>query len=161
MRFIRSSLAALSLLVASAAALHAQAYPSATVGVPWLYQPGSTGVFEVFGGARLPYTQCRITSGSLPPGFTFALSGGTCYLSGTPTTAGSYTFQFTITDSTPITTSPGTVQITVNPAPLITSSALGAGVAGTSYSTALQKSGGTSPFLWAVTAGAFPLCQHD
>jgi uncharacterized protein (TIGR03437 family) len=145
-------------LVSSAA--FAQVYPSATVGAEWQYSPGSYGTFEVFTGAKTPYTNCQIVQGSLPPGFTFGLVpySGTydCFLGGTPTTAGTYSFTFTVTDDTPITSAPGYVTITVNPRVAITTSQVPSGAVGVSYSFALQESGGTAPFQWAVAQGNLP-----
>jgi len=50
-------------------------------------------------GGTSPYT-FAVTSGSLPPGISLSTTGSTtCLLSGTPTTAGSYSFTITATDA--------------------------------------------------------------
>jgi len=102
-------------------------------------------------GGTSPYTYA-VTSGSLPAGLSLS-SGGA--ISGTPTTAGSYTFTVTATDSSSYT---GSQSYTVVIAPDITLSptTLSSGTVGTSYSTTLTASGGTSPYTYAVTSGSLP-----
>ncbi len=48
------------------------------------------------GAGTAPYTW-KITSGSLPPGLSLNVSNG--QISGTPTTVGSYSFEYTVTDA--------------------------------------------------------------
>jgi uncharacterized protein (TIGR03437 family) len=151
-----SQINALQFVIATGAVL-----PPGSVGAAWIYNPpNSYGEVEVFGTAVLPYTACAVVSGALPPGFTFSLysfSGvNYCYLSGTPTQAGSYFFALTITDSNGTTTSPGLRTIIINPPIAITTSSLPAGTVNTAYSSTLQTSGGTSPFTWTIS-GSLPL----
>ncbi|MFC5569283.1 putative Ig domain-containing protein [Lysobacter yangpyeongensis] len=93
----------------------------------------------------------------LPPGL--SLSGNT--LSGTPTTPGTYTFGIRVTDSS---TGPGSwfqvvsVTMTVDPPPTISiaPASLPGAAAGAIYGQSITASGGTSPYSYAVTAGALP-----
>jgi hypothetical protein len=107
-------------------------------------------------GGTAPYTWAVEAGSTLPPGL--ALSAGA--LSGTPTTAGTFTFSLQVTDSqaTPATTakaftlvvSPaGTVNITTaSPFPSYT---LGSGAY---IAPALAATGGITPYTWAVAAGS-------
>lgn len=53
-------------------------------------------------------------------------------------------------------TKTASAQITVNPPPLITSSMLPQGTAGSGYSQIVTESGGTQPFVWSIDYGAIP-----
>jgi hypothetical protein len=119
--------------------------PAGTVGVPYSQPLAATGGLP-------PYTW-QLTGGSLPGGLTLA-SYGT--ISGTPTTAGTFTFQVTVTDSQQNTAS-GSVSIKINPALTITTTSLPGGTVGTSYTaTTLAATGGTPPYTWSVVSGALP-----
>ncbi len=93
-----------------------------------------------------------ISNGALPAGLTLSSSGT---LSGTPTTAGTFSFTVQVTDkaganaSTPL-------QLTISSATLtITStSPLPAGKVNTGYSATLTAGGGTPPYTnWIVSTG--------
>jgi hypothetical protein len=79
-------------------------------------------------------------------------------LSGTPTTAGTYTFTVTATDNASNsgsrsynpTISSGGVTITVNPTTVPN------GTVGTSYSQTITASGGTSPYTYSTTPSTLP-----
>ena len=103
-------------------------------------------------GGTPPYAFSK-SAGALPPGIT--LSGAT--LSGTPTTAGSYTFTVEVTDSASATaTQQFTIAITSGITGLsITTTALPAAAVGVPYSETVSASGG-SGYAWAVTQGALP-----
>jgi large repetitive protein len=99
-----------------------------------------------------------VTAGSLPAGVTLS-SGGA--LSGTPTAGGSFNFTVTATDSSPF---PGpfagsrayTVVIAA-PTIVLPATPLAGGTLGAAYSAAITPaSGGTSPYAYAVSAGALP-----
>ncbi len=132
---------------------------SVTVGVGGIGTSGTVGVSysgsASSSGGTGPYTY-SISSGSLPPGLSLSESG---VLSGTPTTAGTYTFTVqsqdsggtTGTASVTITIAPGATPITVTP------SSLPNGTAGTSYSATIGATGGSGTYSnFAVTSGALP-----
>jgi putative Ig domain-containing protein len=94
-----------------------------------------------------------VSAGSLPPGVT--LGGLTGLLSGTPTSAGSYSFTVKVTDHSGLTaTEPAS--LTVIAGPSLSFPAPPAGWTNTVYSDTLTESGGTSPFTWSVSAGSLP-----
>lgn len=109
------------------------------------------------GGGNAPYS-FTVTAGTLPVGLTLS-SGGV--LSGTPTAGGTFNFTVTSTDSSPF---PGPfagsqAYTVVIAAPTISlpATALAGGTLGTAYSAAITlAAGGTSPYAYAVTAGALP-----
>jgi len=106
-------------------------------------------------GGIQPYSWA-VTTGSLPLGLT--LNSATGAIAGTPTTAGTSNFTVTVTDSeTPTAkTATANLSITVNPALMVTTTSLPAGVIGTAYSQALAATGGVMPYTWAVTTGTLP-----
>ena len=109
-------------------------------------------------GGTTPYTW-SISAGSLPAGLSLAPSTG--LISGTPTATGTSNFTVTVADAgNPVQTASATTSIVVAapapPALAITTSSMPAGTNGTSYSSALQASGGTSPYAWSITAGSLP-----
>jgi hypothetical protein len=107
-------------------------------------------------GGTSPYT-FAVTAGALPAGLSLSTAGA---LTGTLTAGGTFTFTVTATDSTtgagPYTGSQ-TYTLTVN-APTITVSpaTLPAASVAAAYSQTITASGGTSPYTFAVTAGALP-----
>lgn len=107
-------------------------------------------------GGTAPYS-FTLVSGSLPPGLSLSTSGA---LTGTPTSAGSFTFTVRATDSAGCFGS-RVYTIVINPAacPTITLSptTLPAAIAGTPYGpVTITATGGTGPYTFAVTAGALP-----
>jgi hypothetical protein len=119
--------------------------PNGTVGEAYSQTLAATG-------GTAPYSW-TITSGILPAGLSLSSSG---VISGIPTTAGgpnSVTFQ--VTDSTDaIATEP--LSIVINPALSITTSSLPNGTVGEAYSQTLAATGGTAPYIWALTSGTLP-----
>jgi len=93
-----------------------------------------------------------LASGSLPPGLTLN-SGGT--ISGTPTTANTYTFTVQVNDGS--TTAQKQLSIVVQNAALsVTTSSLSPGQVGSTYSATLQASGGTGSYSWSLASGSLP-----
>ncbi|RKY19238.1 MAG: hypothetical protein DRP63_00955, partial [Planctomycetota bacterium] len=95
-----------------------------------------------------------ITSGTLPTGLNASQVGDSVRISGTPTSAGSYTFTVSVTDSSnPYQTVSRDFTIRVNPNPTltITTTSLPPAIEGQSYFYLLTASGGTPPYNWSVT----------
>jgi hypothetical protein len=122
---------------------------TSVVGVPF------AGYLAAEGGSS-PYSWA-VTSGNLPPGMTLDPASGT--LTGTPTTAGTYTFAATVTDSSsPALTSQVPVTITVASAPTlaIETTTLPTPTQGDYYATTPEINGGTGPETWSVSSGSLP-----
>jgi len=125
--------------------------PSGTVGTAY------TTTLQASGGTT-PYSW-SISSGALPAGLTLAAASGT--ISGTPTTAGSFSFTAKVTDSTAPTPQTAaklfsiTVAAAVTPVQITTGS-VSAGQVGAAYSTMIQATGGTTPYSWSISSGALP-----
>ncbi len=113
-----------------------------------------TNIVSATGGAGSPYT-FTVANGSLPPGVTLNTNGT---LSGTPTTAATYTFNVKATDtagntgyaSVSITVS-ASVSVVVGPA------SLPSATNGSLYSQVITPTGGTGPYVCVVSAGALPI----
>lgn len=107
-----------------------------------------------FGGTP-PYTNWTVSSGVLPPGLTLGATTGA--ISGTPTTAGTYTFFVTVTDAIPQISAPQGFSITVAATPITftTTTLLGASE-GSIYSKYIYVTGGTSPYTFSLVSGALP-----
>jgi hypothetical protein len=113
-----------------------------------------SATLQVWGGTG-PYTWSR--SGSLPPGLTTTFdTSDTATISGTPTTAGSYTFSITVVDSTSATTSRGyTITIAATPITFTTITLLKA-KEGVSYLEYIIVAGGKTPYTFSLTSGVLP-----
>jgi hypothetical protein len=134
----------LSIGIAASLSIVTTSLANATVGVSY-----NTGISAT--GGYAPYTW-SVYSGSLPPGVTLG-SGG--LLSGTPTTAGTYTFTVKVSD-TSLNSDTSTFSILVAPALVVTSTAPPHGTAGSSYTYSLTATGGYSPYTWSIVAGSLP-----
>jgi hypothetical protein len=118
--------------------------PSGAVGSPYQLQFVASGATS---------TAWAVTAGSLPPGLTLdAVSG---LLTGTPTAAATYGFTLQLSDSTTNGSVSKNFTVTIAPALIITTSSLVNGQIGAAYSQNLSATGGTPPYLWALT-GTLP-----
>jgi uncharacterized protein (TIGR03437 family) len=94
------------------------------------------------------------TLGTLPPGLTFGANG--LLLSGTPTTAGNYSFTVQAKDIAGATAS-RMFSIAINqPLMITTTSPLPGGTASVAYSQTLASTGGAAPVTWSVSSGSLP-----
>ncbi|MEU0517986.1 putative Ig domain-containing protein [Streptosporangium sp. NPDC006007] len=141
----QSATQAVTLTIAAQPTLTFPAPPAGEVGVAYsvpLTVTGGTGPFA-----------WSVTAGSLPPGLT--VNAATGVLSGTPTTAGAYTFTVKVLDAQNQ-SAVKTVALTIAAQPTLTFPALAAAQVGVAYSVPLTVTGGTGPFAWSVTAGSLP-----
>ena len=125
--------------------------PDATTGIPY-----RTGLkFTGTGPISWSY------SGTMPPGMSFAynkwdMNGPSYYIAGTPTTAGTYKFAVTATNSAGSDTKNLTINVQAGSVkPTITTATLPELEAGASCDVQLEASG-TSPFVWVLTSGKLP-----
>ena len=118
--------------------------PNASVGTPYSETITASGGTSPYGFV--------VTVGAEPPGLTLG-SDGT--LSGTPTTAGIFTFTVQATDAAGCS---GSREYTLAVCGTVTlaPASLPNATEGTSYSETITASGGTSPYSFTVTVGAEP-----
>lgn len=119
--------------------------PSAVPNVPY------SQTLEATGGTA-PY-QWIVTGGALPPGLSLSPGG---VLSGTPTSAGNYAFQVTVTDATSSSTVKQFSILVSNDLTLLSPRTLPVASAALPYTFTFQAGGGTPPYSWAVTGGLLP-----
>src|SRR5579864_751863 len=107
-------------------------------------------------GGTSPYS-FSVSAGALPSGLTLSASSG--QISGTPSTAGVFSFTLTVTDSATAQASQ-TLELTISAngstLTITTTSPLPGGTVGVSYSQTLNASGGTQPNSWSITTGTLP-----
>jgi hypothetical protein len=120
----------------------------ATVGTPYSATLVATG-------GKAPYTYAIVT-GSLPPGLT--LNPSTGLISGTPTTAGTYTFTSKVTDSAGNTDTVTCTLLVVSPPINLNCGPCSAGKAyvGTPYSATMAVSGAKAPYTFSILSGSLP-----
>jgi hypothetical protein len=105
-------------------------------------------------GGTAPYFW-SLFGGTLPPGLQLSLQGA---LTGTPTAAGTYTFQVRVQDSVGANTTQS-FNLTVGASTTITittPSPLPNGSLNTVYTQFLAATGGTGPYTWSVASGTLP-----
>ncbi len=102
-------------------------------------------------GGTAPYT-FNVSSGALPAGL--SLSGGGA-LSGTPTAAGSFSFAVQVKDANNATATQSYV-LTVIAGVGINTTSLAAGTVGSPYNQTISASGGTTPYVFTISAGNLP-----
>jgi hypothetical protein len=117
-----------------------------TAGTPY------SQILSASGGTR-PYIWA-VSVGSIPPGLTLNSSSGT--LSGTPSTAGTFSFTVTVTDAAKQ-SALKTFSLTIGPAlAILTDSRLPDGTVAAPYSNSIAATGGTPPYQWKLTSGLLP-----
>ncbi|MFC6645062.1 beta strand repeat-containing protein [Granulicella cerasi] len=122
--------------------------PDGTVGVAYSSTIGVSGGTAPYG--------CTLASGTLPAGLTL---GTNCVVSGTPTTAGTSSFNVKVVDSaSPVNTVTGPVSIKINAAATVISISGNppAGTVGAAYAVTLTAAGGTAPYTFTIISGALP-----
>jgi hypothetical protein len=124
------------------------ALPNATLATTYRADLSATG------GAA-PYA-FAVTAGVLPPGI--SLSGGV--LTGTPNTAGRYTFTITAADTNKCAGSASyTIEVvagSVCPSLRFSPGSLAPATVGDNIKTDIAATGGTAPYTYAITGGALP-----
>jgi len=105
-----------------------------------------------------------VANDSAYKGVTWSVSGGGT-LNGPTTTTVTYNAPSSVTSNTVATVTATSVadmsktaslQITVAPAPTISTTSLAAGTQGTAYSATVSAAGGTGPYSWSVSSGSLP-----
>ncbi|HWQ56097.1 MAG TPA: putative Ig domain-containing protein [Bryobacteraceae bacterium] len=120
--------------------------PDGSVGTPYSAEVTATG-------GSPPYSW-TFSAGTLPEGL--ALNGSTGLLSGTPRSAGQYSFSIRVRDAAGVeVTRAYTVQMAAGLI-IATAPVLPGGTSGGPYSATLTAAGGRTPYTWSVTAGALP-----
>lgn len=94
-----------------------------------------------------------ITAGALPPGVVLDAAGA---LSGTPTAAGTFNFTATAADENGFTGARAYSVTITAPTIALAPTTLPDGTGGVPYNQTVTASGGTAPYIYAVTAGALP-----
>ncbi len=123
------------------------ALPAGTVGTAYSALLGANG-------GLAPYT-FSVNGGAVPSGLSLSAAG---LLAGTPTDTATSTFTVQVADATGGKTSKQfslTVAAKASPL-LITTTTLASGAVGTLYSTSIAATGGTTPYVFAVTGGSLP-----
>jgi sugar lactone lactonase YvrE len=141
-----SSAQVFQIQVMAALAVNAGALPSGIAGAGYSQNLSAAGGTPPYGWS--------VSGGSLPAGLTLSAAG---VISGIPTTAGTFGFAVTVTDSGSLTAAQ-TFSIQVfNAAPVIgPATALAVGVTGAAYSQTLSAAGGNPPCIWSISSGALP-----
>lgn len=123
--------------------------PSGRTGAPY------SATLSVAGGVA-PFTW-SVVSGALPPGLTLTAFSG--QILGTPTSAGTYSPVFQVSDADK-NTARATLSITItgsgNGTLRVVTTSLPSGTAGVQYGASLQASGGAPPYTWTQVAGVLP-----
>ena len=123
-------------------------FKGATVGASY------TGTAKVTGGTA-SYTW---TKSGVPTGLTFKSSGANVTLSGTPTTAKTYSFKLTVKDANGATaTKTFSVKVAENKtSALKMSGTFPNGFIDEAYEASIKVSGGSSPYKWTKDSGTLP-----
>ncbi len=105
-------------------------------------------------GGTFPYIWQVPTGSQLPPGFT--LDGTSGFLSGTPTTAGTFNFTVQLSDSAGNMTTNALQMIVTTGIAITAPTTTPTAAAGASFSLTFSVVGGVAPFTWSVSSGTLP-----
>jgi hypothetical protein len=131
--------------------------PTITSMASGTFTVGTMGSFTVRTGNHFPAAVTLSETGTLPRGVAFRDNGdGTATLTGTPTDGGTFSLTFTAKNGVaPDGTQ--TFTLTVRPPALaLVPTDLPAAQQGTHYQQTLAAAGGTSPYVYTVSAGVLP-----
>jgi hypothetical protein len=123
---------------------------------PWTVSTGTySQTLAATGGSGQGFAWAITGGTTAPPGLT--LNSSTGVLSGTPTTAGSYSFTVKATDKgDPTLTVTKDMTLVVNSPVTIATTSLPDGNVGSSYNQTLTTQNGTGSATWTVTSGQLP-----
>lgn len=131
-------------------------FPVGTVGATY---PAQSPPVLAVGAGTAPFTWTVSSAAStFPPGLTLGSQseGSVVTVTGTPTTAGTYTFTAQVTDAAN-TTASQKMSITVDAALSFTTTSLPNGTAGTNYSGQVNAAGGAPPYtFYGPATGTLP-----
>ncbi|HEU0123712.1 MAG TPA: putative Ig domain-containing protein, partial [Bryobacteraceae bacterium] len=113
-----------------------------------------SATFTSAGATGIVVWTVPIGTGSLPPGLT--LNPTTGVLSGTPTTAGTYTFNIQAQDATSNPPGVATYSLIIGPGLSIAPTTLPNGLISTAYSQTLTSSNAIGSATWSIASGALP-----
>jgi len=135
---------ALSIVINAAISITTSSLPADTVNIAYNQTLAATG-----GTGALTWS---LNAGSLPAGLSLTAAG---VISGTPTASGTSNLTAKATDTVGASATKA-LSIVVNAALSITTSSLPGGAVGVAYNQTLARSGGTTPFTWAISSGSLP-----
>ncbi len=133
-----------SIVVSPAITFTTTSLPATTLGTAYNQQVAATG-----GTGTLTYS---VSSGTLPTGLNLSATGA---LTGTPSVAGTVTFNITATDSVGATITE-TIHFSTNPRIAFTTTTLPAATLNSAYSQQLVTTGGTGAITYTVSSGNLP-----
>jgi uncharacterized protein (TIGR03437 family) len=135
--------------------LSTTSFPPAVVGAPYSFQLTGAGGTPPYTWSVLPAVVTLPVPGQVAVGI--LLNSSTGLVSGTPTSAGTFGFTITLTDSANGSVSmPFTITITPGGPLGIVTASLPGGILGAAYSQAIQGTGGFPPYKWSIAAGTLP-----
>ena len=136
-------------------AMTTTAFTPGVVGIPYSLTLAATGGTPPYKWDVLPAIVTFPVPGQVAPGLT--LDSATGQVTGTPTSAASFSFTITLTDKANGSVSkPFTLTVSAGVPLGITTGSLPDGIVGAQYSQTLGANGGIPPYSWAVTTGSLP-----
>ena len=134
-----------TIVIAAALVVNPATLPNGTVGIAYAQTINATG-----GTGAVTFS---ITTGASPGGLSLNASSGA--LTGTPSSAATFTFTVTATDGVGATGS-RTYTVTINPGITVAPASLPATTIGAAYSQSITAIGGNGTYTFSVSAGALP-----